>query len=166
MKRRRAGIFASLLTILLCAGCADTPVAPSWKYTSFQEVGFDPFPGMDFQGRDVKLSDEDIQGRVVWGLWSGDNAAFWDWLADHGFGTADLLKVVDSPRNQRFQTYGLFNQPGFTRPAQPDAYGLYIDVPREARYDLDSRLDVRTYGRSSGIMGLRLFPNPDFDEKA
>ncbi len=166
MKRPRAGFFASLLPILLCAGCTNAPVAPSWKYANFQEVAFDPFPGMDFQGRDVRLSGEDIQGRVVWNLWSGDNAAFWDWLSDHGFGTADLLKVVDSPRDQRFQTYGLFNQPGFKRPARPDEYGLYIDMPREAKYDLDSRLDVQTYGRSSGIMGLRIFPNPKFDAAA
>ncbi len=28
------------------------------------------------------------------------------------------------------------------------------------------RIDTRTYGRSSGIMGLRLFPNPRFDAAA
>jgi hypothetical protein len=160
------GALVSLLAILLCAGCAHAPVSPSWKYGDFKEIDFDPFPGMDFQGRDVKLSADDVKGRVIWNLWSGDNASFWDWLSSHGFGTADLLKVVASPRDQRFQTYGLFNQPGFMRPAQPDEYGLYIDLPREARYDLDSRIDAETYGRSSGIMGLRLFPNPKFDAAA
>src|SRR5579864_4765856 len=163
MKTRLAASLPSLLVILVAAlvaaGCAHRPVAPSWKYADFKEVGFDPFPGMDFQGRDVKLSDDDVKGRVIWNLWTGDNAAFWDWLSTHGFGTADLLKVVTSPRDKRFEKYGLFNQPGFMRPAQPDAYGLYVDVPREARYDLDARIDLRTYGRSSGIMGLRLFPN-------
>ena len=160
------GALVSLLVALLWTGCTHPPVAPSWKYSDFKEVGFDPFPGMDFQGRDVKLSDDDIKGRVVWNLWSGDNASFWDWLSNHGFGTSDLLKVVASPRDRRFQTYGLFNQPGFMRPAHPDPYGLYIDVPREAKYDLDSKLDTYTYGRSSGIMGLRIFPNPQFDAAA
>ena len=166
MKRRRIGALASLFLGLLWTGCTQAPVPPSWKYSNFKEVGFDPFPGMDFQGREVKLSDDDIKGRVVWNLWSGDNASFWDWLSNHGFGTADLLKVVDSPRDQRFQTYGIFNQPGFKRPAQPDQYGLYIDEPREAKYDLDSKIDTYTYGRSTGIMGLRLFPNPKFDAAA
>jgi hypothetical protein len=166
MKTRIAASLPSLLVILLVAACARQAVAPSWKYADFKEVGFDPFPGMDFQGRDVKLSDDDVQGRVIWNLWSGDNASFWDWLATHAFGTADLLKVVASPRDRRFEKYGLFNQPGFMRPAQPDSYGLYVDVPREARYDLDARIDTRTYGRSSGIMGLRLFPNPRFDAAA
>jgi len=164
--RRRIAAFAFPFAVLLWTGCSNAPATPSWKHTDFQEAGFDPFPGMDFQGRDVKLSDDDVQGRVIWNLWSGDNALFWDWLSNHGFGTADLLKVVDSPRDRRFQVYGLFNQPGFTRPAQPDPYGLYIDVPREAKYDLDARLDIRTYGRSSGIMGLRVFPNPRFDAAA
>ncbi|HEY6322439.1 MAG TPA: hypothetical protein VJA16_12860 [Thermoanaerobaculia bacterium] len=154
------------LVALVAAGCAHRAVAPSWKYADFKEVGFDPFPGMDFQGRDVKLSDDDVKGRVIWNLWTGDNASFWDWLSTHGFGTADLLKVVTSPRDRRFEKYGLFNQPGFMRPAQPDLDGLYVDVPREPRYDLDSRIDTRTYGRSSGIMGLRLFPNPKFDATA
>src|SRR5258708_8163658 len=118
MTRRRIGAPASLLAVLLWTGCTPPPVAPSWHYSDFKEVGFDPYPGMDFQGRDVKLSDEDIKGRVIWNLWSGDNASFWDWLSNHGFGTADLLKLVDSPRDQRFQTYCPFTQPRFLRPAQ------------------------------------------------
>jgi hypothetical protein len=164
--RRIAGFFSLLVAAALWAACAHQPVKPSWYYTDFKEVTFDPFPGMDFQGRDVALSADDIKGRVVWNLWSGDNGGFWDYLANHGFGTADLLKVVTSPRNQRFETYGLFNQPGYMRPAQPDQYGLLVDVPREAKYDFDSKIDLYTYGRSSGVMGLRLFPNPNFDAKA
>lgn len=157
---------ALVLLLAILPGCMHPPVAPSWKYDDFKEVDFDPFPGMDFQGRDVKLSADDIKGRVIWNLWSGDNAAFWDWLTGRAFGTADLLKVVTSQRDQRFQTYGIFNQPGFRRPEKADEYGLYIDVPREAKYDLDSRIDTATYGRSSGIMGLRIFPNPKFDAAA
>jgi hypothetical protein len=170
MKRQHPGNLVVVLTLLslalLLLNCAGQPVQPSWKYSNFKEIDFDPFPGMDFQGKDVKLSADDLKGRVVWNLWSGDNGAFWDWLSNHGFGTADLLKVVASPRDQRFQTYGLFNQPGFMRPSHPDENGLYIDVPREAKYDLDGKIDTYTYGRSSGIMGLRLFPNPKFDAAA
>lgn len=160
----RALMFGALILVLV-AGCAHQPVDPSWKYSQFKEIEFDPFPGMDFQGKDVRLTKEEIYGRVVWNLWSGDNGGFWNWLSQHGFGTADLLKMVASPRDQRFKTYGIVNQPGYQRPAQPDQYGLYIDTPRDAKYDLDSRIDLYTYGRSSGVMGLRLFPNPNFDAK-
>lgn len=161
---KKSTIFA--IAIVLAAACAHRPVTPSWKYTAFQEVPFDPFPGMDFQGRDGNLTADELQGRILWNLWSGDNGGFWDWLSTHGFGTADLLKVVTSERSKRFEKYGLINQPGYARPRQPDEHGLLIDVPKDPQYEFDSRIDVKTYGRSSGIMGLRLFPNPNFDAKA
>lgn len=162
-QRTLVGFLVPLLIALL-AGCASSPVRQSWV-VDYKYVDFDPFPGMDVQGRNVTLTPQEINGRVIWNLWSGDNAGFWNWLAQYGFGTGDLLKMVASPRNQRFQTYGIVNQPGFVRPAQPDEYGLYIDVPREAgsKYDIDQRLDLATYGKSSGVMGLRLFKNPKFD---
>lgn len=163
---RHRALVAGLIPLLVAslAGCASQPVKQSWV-ENYKYVDFDPFPGMNVQGRNVALTPSDINGRVIWNLWSGDNAGFWNWLAQYGFGTGDLLKMIATPRDQRFQTYGIFNQPGFTRPAQPDAYGLYIDVPREAgsKYDIDKRLDLPTYGISSGVMGLRLFKNPKFD---
>lgn len=164
MTKGRKGFLLSVLLAVLWAGCAaHGPVKPSWSYTTFKEVDFDPFPGMNFQGHDGQLTKEELSGRIVWNLWSGDNGGFWNWLVQHGFGTTDLLKVVASPRNERFQTYGVINQPGYKRPAAPDDHGLYLDVPRDAKYDFDARIDLTTYGRSSGVMGLRLFPNPKFD---
>jgi mono/diheme cytochrome c family protein len=160
------GALLSVLAILVAAACAHQPVKPSWTYSDFKEVPFDPFPGMDFQGKDGNLTADQLKGRVIWNLWSGDNGGFWDYLAAHAFGTSDLLKVVTSPRHRRFEKYGLFNQPGYKRPDGPDQYGLLIDVPRDAKYDFDSKIDLYTYGRSSGIMGLRVFPNPKFDAAA
>jgi mono/diheme cytochrome c family protein len=167
MRRFRGrGLVGVLVPILIAAlaGCASQPAKQSWV-ENYKYVNFDPFPGMNVQGRDVTLTQQDINGRVIWNLWAGDNAGFWNWLAKYGFGTGDLLKMIASPRNQRFQTYGVFNQPGYMRPAQPDQYGLFIDVPKQAgsAYDIDKRLDIPTYGVSSGVMGLRLFPNPKFD---
>ncbi len=161
--RALVGFFVPLLIVAL-AGCASRPVRQSWV-VDYKYVDFDPFPGMNVQGRNVALTPEDINGRVIWNLWSGDNAGFWNWLAQYGFGTSDFLKMIASPRNQRFQTYGIVNQPGFMQTSQADDYGLYIDVPREAgsKYDIDKRLDLATYGMSSGVMGLRLFKNPKFD---
>jgi hypothetical protein len=161
---KKSVVFA--IAVAFAAACTHQPVAPSWKYTNFQEVAFDPFPGMDFQGGSGSLTPDELKGRILWNLWSGDNAGFWDWLSNHGFGTADLLKVVTWERSQRFSKYGLMNQPGYIRPAQPDEHGLFIDVPRDAKLEFDSRIDTRTYGRSSGVMGLRLFPNPKFTAAA
>lgn len=164
----KAGVTVGLVGLgfaLLWMGCSahtHKPVQPSWTYTDFQEPDFDPFPGMDFQGRDIELTAEELSGRILWNLWTGDNSAFWNYLAKNAFGTTDLLKVVASPRADRFETYGVINQPGYARPAQPDKYGLYIDEPKSDEVDLDKNLDERTYGHSSGVHGLRLFENPAF----
>jgi len=167
MRRFRYRAFVAFLVPILIAslgGCASLPKKQSWV-VDYKYVDFDPFPGMNVQGRNVTLTQSDINGRVIWNLWSGDNAGFWNWLAKYGFGTGDMLKMIASPRNKRFQTYGVFNQPGYMRPAQANEYGLFIDVPREpgSKFDIDKRLDIPTYGISSGVMGLRLFKNPKFD---
>src|SRR6185436_5172497 len=165
MKKPVLAILVSFVVSFI-VGCAHQPVAPSWKYSDFKEVTFDPFPGMNFQGKDGGLTSQELSGRIVWNLWTGDNAGFWDWLSTHGFGTADLLKMVTYERAKRFERYGIINQPGYARPSQPDQYGLFIDVPKDPKYEFDSRIDVYTYGRSTGVMGLRLFPNPNFNEAA
>src|SRR4051812_17532118 len=112
------GVAASSLCVVLAAGSAGchSAVKPSWNYSDFKEVDHDPFPGMSTQGKPVEWTPEELQGRIVWNLWTGDNGGFWDWLSTHGFGTADLVKVVASPRDHRFDKYGLFNQPGYMRP--------------------------------------------------
>jgi hypothetical protein len=89
-------------------------------------------------------------------------------------------------RDNRWRYYGLVNEPCFEKATKPDEYGLWIDEPAKSK---DCPLDdpfkeegkypgvkigargktVRVgsyYGRPTGIVGLRLFPNPAFDEKA
>jgi hypothetical protein len=151
-----------LLVLLLLLACSRA-TKPSWPHHDFKEVTVDVFAGMSSQGRPVAFTKEQLQGRILWNLWSGDNAAFWNWMAQHGLGTSDLLKVVTWPRDGRFEKFGVMNQPGFARPVKPDQFGLYIDIPKDERYDIDKHIDAKTYGRSSGVMGLRLFPNPKFD---
>ena len=169
MTRVRKSFLLGILTASLFVtiwSCSNQPVKPSWTFSNFKELDFDPFPGMDFQGKPYTLTADERAGRVVWNLWSGDNGGFWNWLVQHGFGTADLLKMVESDRGKRFDVYGIINQPGYRRPAQADQYGLFIDEPKSAEYDLDGKMDrdqLYTYGRSSGVMGLRLFPNPKFN---
>src|SRR5438067_867978 len=60
----------------------------------------------------LALDQEEIIGRNAWVLWTGGNEAFWDWLARHGYGSFDLLKVLDSnERRKRFAKAGLVTEP-------------------------------------------------------
>src|ERR1700694_2042599 len=104
------------------------PIPSNWK-----ETEVDVFPGMDGITLDPSKSDEReaLRGRIVWNLWVGDSGLMWDFLAQHGFGTADLLKTIDSRRRaKRFAEIGIINQPGFQPAAKPDQYGLFIDEPK------------------------------------
>ncbi len=99
--------------------------------------------------------------------------------------------VLGYSRANRWNWFGLVNEPCFDDAHGPDPgrFGLWLDVrtkdcgpdpfENEARYpgvaigargkDLGggTKLPVGSYyGYASGIAGLRLFPNPDFDEKA
>jgi hypothetical protein len=76
----------------------------------------------------------------------------------------DLLKTVDSrKRSERFKEMGLINEPGYRQASKPDEYGLWIDEAVEAE---PAAIDSAVYGRPTGIMGFRLFPNPDFNDAA
>jgi len=75
-------------------------------------------------------------------------------------------------RDTRFCYTGLINEPGFRKAARPDEYGLCLDEPVSgddlfpgASPEERARLE-ELYGRPTGVLGLRLFPNPNFDEKA
>src|SRR5438874_8562864 len=48
--------------------------------------------------------------------------------------------------------------------ANPDQYGLFIDVPNpnDPAGKFDGQVDYATYGRSSGVIGLRISDNPEF----
>ena len=90
-------------------------------------------------------------------------------------------------RGNRFKWYGLINEPCFTQATKPDKYGLWLDVRNgkgpgcdkpdpyadEKKYPgvkfgaRGKNMPVGSYyGEPSGIIGLRLFPNPAFDEAA
>lgn len=57
--------------------------------------------------------------------------------------------LTSTPRNERFAKLGVINDPGCTAATKPDVYGLMLDDCSDPY--------------SSGIMGIRLFPNPDFN---
>lgn len=127
----------------------------------FPEIAADVYKPLD---GGIALGPDEIKGRNTWNLWTGGNEQFWDRMSRESFGLMDLLKTIDSrKRSQRFQDMGLINQPGYRQATKPDEYGLWID---EAVEPEPKEIDPKVYGRPTGIMGFRLFPNPDFNEEA
>ncbi|HEY4263923.1 MAG TPA: hypothetical protein VGM72_01280 [Micropepsaceae bacterium] len=104
--------------------------------------------------------------------------------------TSHPSQTNSNSRDKRWAWLGLINEPCFKDAAGPDPnrFGLYLDVrdpsqdpgcaaadpfENETKYP-GVKIGARGttvpvgsyYGYASGIVGLRLFPNPDFDETA
>jgi cytochrome c5 len=135
-----------------------------------------------------------VRGRNNWIVWTAGNDRFWDQLSSkYSFGTIDLLKTISSHksakhgRHDRWHYLGVVNEPCFRKPTGPrtDRFNLWLDeritspecgpdpFENEQKYPgvkIGSRgttVPVGSfYGYATGVVGLRLFPNPDFDEKA
>ena len=141
--------------------------------------------------KDSATGLDPVLGRNTWLVWSGGGDRFWDKMTRYTFGAFDLLKIVAYDPNKpidraaRWKELGLINEPCLDAPTAPDPqrFGLMFDVRRpgcpadpfedETKYP-GVRVGARgktvpvgsLYGYASGIVGLRLFPNPDFDEAA
>ena len=129
----------------------------------FPQIQADVFKPLD---GGIELSVNEIMGRNTWNLWSAGNQRFWDYIARDTGGLVDLLKMLDNrkySRDTRFKTLGLINEPGFRASSGPDQFGLCLDQQVEPEPD---GIDEKIYGKPSGVMGFRLFANPDFDENA
>jgi hypothetical protein len=128
-------------------------------------------------------------GRNNWNIWTAGNDVLWERFARQG--VIDLLKTLSShnslqfSRDNRWYYLGVVNEPCFKKPTEPnqDRYGLWLDVrdpncppdpfENEEKYPgvaIGARGKTiplgSYYGYASGVLGLRLFPNPDFDETA
>jgi hypothetical protein len=155
---------------------------------SFPAADEDYFHDMDGA---LPLDREQVAGRNTWIVWTGGNDRLWDVLAAQSLGSLDFLKTLSShpelpySRDNRWRELGLVNEPCFTKATGPDPnrYGLWLDVrdpacPPDPFADADKYKGVQVgargktvpvgsyYGEPSGVVGLRLFPNPDFDEAA
>ena len=186
---------ALALTLLCCGDTSPRPGAVTDEArragrdaASFPHAGEDYFRDMD---GGVALSAEEVRGRNMWIVWSGGNDRFWTQMTHETFGYFDLLKILTSHpsqrygRNNRWDWLGVVNEPCFEAPSGPDPnrFGLWLDrrqadcaadpFENEQRYPgvaIGARgrtMPVGSfYGQASGVLGLRLFPNPDFDEAA
>ena len=155
---------------------------------SFPAAAEDYFRDMD---GGIALTPEEVKGRNTWIVWTGGNDRLWDTLSTLSFGTLDFLKILSShrslnfSRDNRWYYFGLVNEPCFEKPVGPDPqrFGLWLDKRRtncapdpfenEQNYP-GVKIGARGknlpagsyYGYATGIVGLRLFPNPAFDEAA
>ncbi len=143
----------------------DEAKAAGLTTADFPQITADVFKPMD---GGIDLSPEEIMGRNTWNLWSAGNQRFWNRAAQDSYGLIDLLKMLDNrkyPRGERFKILGLMNEPGFRAraPTDPDEFGLCLDQQIASE---PAGIDEKVYGKPSGVLGFRLFPNPEFDEKA
>ena len=140
----------------------------------------------------VDLTANEVKGRNNWIVWTGGNDRFWDDLVNRSFGAVDFLKIISShpkvkhlSRDTRWKYLGVVNEPCFEKPqaARSDRFGLWLDTrskdcpadpfENEQKYP-GVKIGARGknvpvgsyYGYGTGIVGLRLFPNPDFDATA
>ena len=104
-----------------------------------------------------RLTPEQREGRNTWYFWTGGGEKFWRFTAKITHGVTDLLQYVDSRKHAtRFRTMGVINDPDCAAATAPDEYGLWMDVCKDVQID-------GIPSKSSGIIGLRKFPNPNFD---
>jgi len=164
----RAWTIATGVLIIL-AGCSeggpvvDEAKAAGLKADSFPAAELDVFKDMD---GGIALTPDEIRGRNTWMMWAAGNQAFWDHMSQHSYGMTDLLRLVDNrvlPRSRRLIEAGMVNEPGFAAAGAPGEYGLHLDV---AKGPATAGVAPAIYGYPSGVIGLRLFPNPAFDAKA
>jgi hypothetical protein len=168
LRLTRVGICLGACLCLTFSGCEksepiDEAKAAGKTTADFPQITADIFKPMD---GGINLSPEEIMGRNAWNLWSAGNQHFWNGVAQDSYGLMDLLKMLDSrkfPRGERFKTLGLVNEPGFRAATKPDEFGLWLDEQVEPE---PAGIDETVYGKSSGVLGFRLFPNPDFNEEA
>lgn len=155
---------------------------------SFPAADEDYFHAMD---GGISLTADEIKGRNMWIVWTGGDDKLWDTLTVTSVGTVDLLKTLSSypglkaNRSNRWDYLGLVNEPCFKQATgpNPNRYGLWLDTrdpncpgdpfENESKYPgvavgaRGKNMPVGSfYGYASGIVGLRLFPNPDFDKAA
>jgi hypothetical protein len=162
------GPWAACLSVFFQFGCGSKQTslednAGGRKPEDFPQLAADVFKLMD-GGTNLALSPDEIKGRNTWNLWCAGTEQFWDRMARESFGLIDLLKTIDSrKRGSRFKDLGLINQPGYKQATKPDRYGLWIDEATEGE---PPEIDPKVFGRATGILGFRLFENPDFTEGA
>ena len=191
----RCVALVTVLSLAACGGrepepgtVRDEAMLAGRTASSFPAADEDYFHDMD---GGLTLTREEIQGRNMWIVWTGGNDRLWDVLSVRSLGSLDFLKTISShptlpySRDTRWNFLGLVNEPCFRKATGPDPnrYGLWLDVrdpacPPDPFANADKYKGVQIgsrgstvgvgsyYGEPTGIVGLRMFPNPAFDAEA
>ena len=191
---RLVSLSALALALAACGGAVEDEAAKAGVdeaklvHASATGPADDYFRDMD---GGLALEPAERTGRIMWLVWTGGNDHFWDDMVKPTFGTFDLLKIVAAPPNtgngrpNRWENLGVVNEPCFRarKTRDPNRFGLWLDerdpaCPPDPFADETRFPGVKFgargktvpvgsyYGYPTGIVGLRLFPNPAFDEKA
>jgi hypothetical protein len=117
------------------------------------------------------LGKEEVgDGMDTWHWWVGvDNPGFWEDLVHLSGGAHNYTKLrIDlfrllliTPRSERFSRLGIINDPDCVAAEKPDQFGLKIDRMKDGTL----QWDPEKFGYSSGIIGIQLFKNKNFDPK-
>jgi cytochrome c peroxidase len=148
-----------------------------------QSSSFDPFTGFSSYGPNQlykKWSASEKIGRDTWIFWTGGNEHFYRQLAVNAGPRSsgghllspisiDFYRILDTrQREHRFRKLGLINEPNTRKNDAPDEYGFWFDKVDELAKDSDYPPNLpdnkKHYGESTGVVGLRKFPNPKFDK--
>jgi mono/diheme cytochrome c family protein len=121
--------------------------------------------------KNMKLPKEAVgDGMDTWHWWVGvDNPGFWDDLVQltggaHNYTNLriDLFRLLLTvPRAERFKRLGLINDPDTVAATKPDQFGLMLDRMKDGTLQWDPEV----FGYSSGVIGVQLFKNKNFDPK-
>jgi hypothetical protein len=128
------------------------------------ETSYAKYKAAHMDAAKVPAGDRDAAGGGMdtWYWWTAGSEGFWRDVAvltDDLGARVDLLAILHTvPRSERWKMMGLVNDPDCVAAEKPDKYGLLIDRMKEGTADYD----YKTFGWSSGVIGLRLFENPNF----
>jgi len=97
------------------------------------------------------MTESQRKGLATWDLFASENGDFFRVSQLVTWNGGNMLRMIDSRgRDDRFDRTGLMNDPDCQKRTAPDQFGLYIDDCGRDPY-------------STGIVGLRIRPNPAFD---
>ena len=184
LRMLRAAAWLAAIFLLPVAGCGQSEDNPSASRivqpggpTVAPGSSANPQPGNTVQpadnqpkdkyayyGRGVGYTASQKIGRDTWIMWTGGNEKFFRLGSEKagGFGIpVEYFRLLDSrDRPTRFKRLGLINEPNCRQATKPDQFGLWLD---EWLVD-DTYPNTKIYGEPTGVVGLRKFPNPKFDQ--
>ena len=78
-------------------------------------------------------------------------------------GSVEDARQPQISARRTFQNFGPGERAWFRAASKPDEFGLWLDEQVEPE---PAGIDEKVYGKPSGVLGFRLFPNPEFNDEA